>query len=84
MDKKRSSKLGMVVHTCNPSTQEAEDGKFKATLGYIVRSCFRKTTTKIIKRNNRKTRKEKDALLCDFSICFIFLHTTVHKVNFTL
>jgi hypothetical protein len=38
--------LGMVRHSCNPSTQEAktgaEDLEYKASLGYIVRPCFKK------------------------------------------
>jgi hypothetical protein len=43
----------MVWHICNPSFQpdperrlKQEDGKFEASLGYIVRPYFRKTTTK--------------------------------------
>jgi hypothetical protein len=35
---------GVVAHTCNFSTWEAEmgDHKFKANLGYIVRPCLKK------------------------------------------
>jgi hypothetical protein len=34
----------MMVHAYNPSTWEAEvgGGEFKASLGYIVRSCLKK------------------------------------------
>jgi hypothetical protein len=33
------------VCACNPSTQkvEAEESEFETSLGYIVRTCFRKT-----------------------------------------
>jgi hypothetical protein len=37
-----------VVHTPNPSTQEAErqeDPEFEASLCYITRLCFKKTKT---------------------------------------
>jgi hypothetical protein len=34
----------MVVHICNPSTQERQEHlRFKPSLGYIVKSCLRKT-----------------------------------------
>jgi hypothetical protein len=33
--------LCIVVHTCNPNTQE--DEKFEASLGYIVRTFLKKT-----------------------------------------
>jgi hypothetical protein len=36
---------GLVVHTCNPSTQE--DCKFEASLGYVVRICLKKTKPKL-------------------------------------
>jgi hypothetical protein len=31
----------MLVHTCNPSTQE--DLRFEASLGYIAGTCLKKT-----------------------------------------
>lgn len=36
-------KMGMVVHACNPSTQEAQAWgyKFIVILGYIARPCAR-------------------------------------------
>ena len=35
-------KPGMLVHICNPSSQEAEDCKLKPSLGYVAgRSCPR-------------------------------------------
>jgi hypothetical protein len=44
MDKMR---LGVVVHACDPSIQEAEtrqSKKFKASLGYIATSSLKKQT----------------------------------------
>jgi peptide subunit release factor 1 (eRF1) len=38
--------LGMVVHTCNPSTQEVQ-----ATLGYIARPCSSKIFLLELKRD---------------------------------
>jgi hypothetical protein len=40
----KNPKLGMVVHTCNPSTWRLrqEDGEFQASLGYRVKPCLRK------------------------------------------
>jgi hypothetical protein len=40
----------MVVHACNPSTQEVrqEDQEFEASLGYAARTCL-----KISKKNNQ-------------------------------
>jgi hypothetical protein len=32
----------MVVHACNPNTQEAKAGRFEASLGYTWRSCLKK------------------------------------------
>ena len=33
--------MGLLEHTCHPSTGEVEaGGDFKANLGYILRSCF--------------------------------------------
>jgi hypothetical protein len=60
----------MVVHSCNPSTQEVEAGgsqirgqlglhsKFQTSLGYIVRPCLQnKQTTK--QKEKRKKEKER-------------------------
>lgn len=32
----------MVVHTCNPQTQEAEAGEFKNSLGYMAKSNLKR------------------------------------------
>jgi hypothetical protein len=44
----------MVVHACNPSTQEADAGgyEFKASMNYVMRSCLKK------ERKRTKERKE--------------------------
>jgi hypothetical protein len=38
--------LGVVAHTCNPSTGEREDGDSEASLGCTVRSCLKQNKTK--------------------------------------
>jgi hypothetical protein len=43
-------------HTCDPSTQEAEDHEFKASLGFTARPCLRRRTFK--KQTNKQTNKE--------------------------
>ena len=44
----------MVVHTFNPSTQEAEAGEFKASLGYGDPAGRKRRK----KRTNRRAKKE--------------------------
>jgi hypothetical protein len=39
-------KPGVIMYTCNPSTQEAEDHEFVISLGYTVRPCLKKTKAK--------------------------------------
>jgi hypothetical protein len=56
---KNSSKSGMVAHAYNTSNQEAgqEDHEFQVSLGYLLRSCFkrkRKQTKKKQKSTNKK------------------------------
>jgi hypothetical protein len=50
--------MDMVVHVYNPSTQKAEqeNQEFKASLVYIVRSCFK---THCQKKENKKKRKRR-------------------------
>jgi hypothetical protein len=49
-DKPTLVRPGMVVHTCNPvlGKLKQEDHKFKASLGYIVRSSLKNKETKAI------------------------------------
>jgi hypothetical protein len=55
---------GVVVHTCNPSIQkaEAEDCKSEASLGYIVRSCLRKTS--------KQTKNTRDVVFSLLAISY--------------
>jgi hypothetical protein len=40
--------IGIMAHTCNPSTQkqDQENCKLEASLGHIARLCFKKTNKK--------------------------------------
>jgi hypothetical protein len=38
---KAVSQLGMVRHTCNPSTWNVEDQEFQVSLGCLVRPCHK-------------------------------------------
>jgi hypothetical protein len=56
------NKLSLVVHTCNPSTREADAGgfKFEVSLGYIA-SCRPASATIVksyFKKQNKKTLKK--------------------------
>jgi hypothetical protein len=48
-NEKKNSKLGMVVHTCNPSNWEAKRGshEMEASLGYIAKPCLKKKKKKL-------------------------------------
>jgi hypothetical protein len=61
----------MVVHTYNPSRQEAEaeDHKFKVSLGY---SEFETSLGSIVLCS--KTRKEKESMITWISLIFISPH----------
>jgi hypothetical protein len=58
---RKELELDLVVHTCIPSTQtlrlRPKDHEFKASLGYIIRSCLR------IKYLNLKMGKRWNAAL---------------------
>jgi hypothetical protein len=47
----------MVVHACNPSSQERvrqEDPEFEASQGYIARTCLKKKKKKVRGKKKRK------------------------------